>query len=82
MRSDGYTARDADLTRGYIMTFLILKSDRYNSTGITKFGWEDFIGMATAILLGHWYVYKFIYTYFFASDFNADIEMIERVYRI
>lgn len=72
---------DYDLTRGYIQTAMIMKSQRYTSTNISQYIGFDFVGHFAATMLGVYWIFYFIY-WCMPVGMNSELDQIEKVYRV
>jgi hypothetical protein len=82
LKSQDYSVFDADLTRGYTFTTILMKSKKYTSTEVTKYVLIDFIAHMTAVLLGFYWIFKIFYRYVLPVRFNSELETIQKVYRV
>ena len=73
---------DADLTRGYYHTSLIVKSRTYTNTELTSFGGVDFIGQMTAICLGFFWIFKIFVRYCLPTSTLNELDTIKHIYRV
>lgn len=56
--------RDADLTRGYLVTLLYVKSSFYTVTNVSKYVFIDFLAHLAAVAYGLWWLYRFLHWLF------------------
>ena len=64
MKNQPYTLFDPELSRGYIYTNILTKSLYYTNISEQKFSLIDFIGTSAALLLGFWWIFKFLMDFF------------------
>lgn len=63
LEQESYSVLDEDLTRGYIFTTILMKSNKYTSTELTSYILVDFIAHMAAIWLGFYWIFKIVYMY-------------------
>lgn len=75
------TLIDQELTRGYKLTLLYVKSSYYTVTNVAQYVFIDLLAHLAAVGYGLWWLYRFLH-WLFPMRMNQELDQVERVYRV